>query len=437
MDGRPTRNLPRPKDTGRPETGIVLPGGGARAAYQVGVLKAIARMLPPGSPCPFPVITGTSAGAINAVALACYADRFRAGVRALESVWSSFRTHHVYRTDAAAVFRSGLHWMATVFLGGLGRRNPHSVFDNEPLMGLLADRIPVDRIQGHIDSGILHAVSVTVSSYRSGRSVTFFQGSPAAEPWRRARREGRRATIGVAHMMASAAVPLVFPARSVDGEYCGDGAMRQVMPLSPALRLGARRLLVVGVRDESPAVAPPPGTFDSRPNLGQIAGYMLDTLFMDGLYSDLERVTRINMLLDCLGESRQITGMPDLRRVETLVVLPSLDLREVANDHSDEMPLGVRLLLRGLGAYGPRGAQLLSYLLFERGFTRALIQLGYEDAMSRRHHIMALLQGDPMPAIDAPASVAADLSGQYECPKSKECHETDDVGYGGQHYAAG
>lgn len=437
MDGRPTTNLPLMEGIGRPETGIVLPGGGARAAYQVGVLKAVARMLPPGSPCPFPVITGTSAGAINAVALACYADRFRAGVRALESVWSNFRTHHVYRTDAAAMLRSGLHWMATVFLGGLGRRNPHSVFDNEPLMNLLAERLPVDRIQGHIDSGILHAVSVTVSSYRSGRSVTYFQGTPETEPWRRARREGRRARLGVAHLMASAAVPVVFPARSVDGEYCGDGSMRQLMPLSPALRLGARRLLVVGVRDEQPSAAPPPGTFDSRPNLGQIAGYMLDTLFMDGLYSDLERVTRINMLLDRLGSGGSIADMPDLRRVETLVVLPSLDLRGIVNEHSGEMPLGVRLLLRGLGAWGPGGGQLLSYLLFERGYTRALIRLGFEDAMSRRAHIMTLLQGEPMPAIDAPAPVAADLSGQYKCPEAEECHEADDVGYGGQHYAAG
>jgi NTE family protein len=401
------------------------------------VLKAIARMLPPGSPCPFPVITGTSAGAINAVALACYADRFRAGVRALESVWSNFRTDQVYRTDASAMMRSGLHWMATVILGGLGRRNPRSVFDNDPLMSLLSERIPVDRIQRHIDSGILHAVSVTVSSYRSGRSVTFFQGSPVAEPWQRARREGRRARLGVPHMMASSAVPVVFPARSIDGEYCGDGAMRQVMPLSPALRLGARRLLVVGVRDECPDAAAPPGTFDSRPNLGQIAGYMLDTLFMDGLYSDLERVTRINMLLDRVGEGRRIDGMPDLKRVETLLVLPSQDLRDVATDHARELPLGVRLLLRGFGAHGPGGGQLLSYLLFERGFTRALIQLGYEDAMSRRAHVMALLGGEPMPAIDAPEPVAADLSGQYERPKAQERHEADDVGYRGQHYAAG
>jgi len=437
MDGRPTRNLPLMESIGRPETGIVLPGGGARAAYQVGVLKAIARMLPPGSPCPFPVITGTSAGAINAVALACYADRFRAGVRALESVWSNFRTSQVYRTDPAAMLRSGLHWMTTVFLGGLGRRNPHSVFDNEPLMTLLAERLPVHRIQRHIDSGILDAVAVTVSSYRSGRSVTFFQGTPESEPWRRARREGRRSRLGVAHMMASAAVPVVFPARSVDGEYCGDGAMRQLMPLSPALRLGARRLLVVGVRDERPSAAPPAGTFDSRPNLGQIAGYMLDTLFMDGLYSDLERVTRINMLLECVGQGRTVPGMPDLRRVETLVVLPSLDLRDVANDHADEMPIGVRLLLRGLGAWGPGGGQLLSYLLFERGYTRALIRLGFEDAMSRRDHIMALLQGEPMPAIDAPAPVAADLSGQYQRPETEECQETDDVGYGRKNYAAG
>jgi len=399
-------------DGRKPETGIVLPGGGARAAYQVGVLKAIARLIPPG-PCPFPVITGTSAGAINAVTLACHADRFRGGVRALESVWRDFRTHHVFRTDASAMIRSSLHWVTTVLFGGLGRYNPQSLFDNQPLRALLAEQIPVHRIQRHIDSGTIRTVAVTVSSYRSGRSVSFFQGGPSLEAWRRARREGRPARIQVDHMMASAAVPMIFPAEPVDGEYFGDGAMRQMMPLSPAIRLGARRLLVVGVRNERPWSAPAGAPADGPPSLGQIAGYMLDTLFMDGLYSDLERVTRINLLLDEIGAAR---GQGAPRRVETLVVLPSRDLREMATEYSDEMPRSVRLLLQGLGAYGRGGGQLLSYLLFERGFTRALIRLGYEDAMAQANQIVTFLRGDPAPAIDAPGSVAADLSGQFRRP---------------------
>lgn len=424
-------NLPARIGIGRPETGLVLPGGGARAAYQVGVLKAISRLLPPGSPCPFPVITGTSAGAINAVALACYADRFRAGVRILESVWSDFSTDQVYRTDVPAMLRSSLHWMATVCFGGLGRYNPRSLFDNQPLKALLTERIPVERIQRNIDSGVLHAVSVTVSSYRSGRSVSFFQGHPSADPWRRARREGRQTRLGVCHMMASAAVPMVFPAESVDGEFFGDGALRQMLPLSPAVHLGAGRLLVIGVRDEPSAAIAEPSRHDRRPTLGHLTGYLLDTLFMDGLYSDLERVTRINLLLEALDGRRPAGSLADLRRLETLVMLPGADIRKLAMAHAGEMPLAVRLLLRGLGTHGADGGQLLSYLLFERGFTRALIDLGFEDAMARREQVLALLRGDPMPAIDAPRGIAEDLSGKEQRAEAEECPESHHVGHGG------
>jgi NTE family protein len=424
-------NLPPRIGIGRPETGLVLPGGGARAAYQVGVLKAIARLLPPGSPCPFPVITGTSAGAINAVALACYADRFRAGVRILESVWSDFTTDQVYRTDVPAMLRASLHWVATVCLGGLGRYNPRSLFDNRPLRALLTERIPVDRIQRNIESGVLHAVSVTVSSYRSGRSVSFFQAGPAMLPWRRARREGRATRLGVCHMMASAAVPLVFPAEGVDGEFFGDGALRQMLPLSPAVHLGADRLLVIGVRGEPIGTHMEANRHDRRPTLGHVTGYLLDTLFMDGLYSDLERVTRINLLLESLGASDRTTLPTGLRRLETLVVLPGSDIRALATAHAAEMPLAVRMLLRGLGAHGAGGGQLMSYLLFERGFARALIELGFRDAMAHKEQVLALLRGDPMPAIEAPRSVAEDLSGQEQGAQSQEGPESHHIGHGG------
>jgi NTE family protein len=407
-------------------TGLVLPGGGARAAYQVGVLKAIGRLLPRGRSCPFPILTGTSAGAINAVTLACHADRFRAGVRVLESVWRGFRTNQVFRTDAPAMIRSSLHWVATLLLGGLGSHNPRSLFDNAPLRALLDERIPTARIQGQIDAGTLQTVAVTLSSYRSGRSVSFYQGQPSQRAWKRARREGRPASIRIDHLMASAAVPMIFPAEKVGDEFFGDGAMRQMMPLSPAIRLGADRLLVIGVRNERPWNAASDASPGGRPTLGQIAGYMLDTLFMDGLYSDLERVTRINLLLDHIGAET-----PDgaIRRVETLVILPSRDLREMALEYADEMPLSVRLLLRGLGAYGKGGGQLLSYLLFERGYTQALIRLGYEDAMEQADGIASFLRGEPAPAIDAPNSVAADLSGQFRRPDFTESDlaETGDL----------
>lgn len=435
--GRIPMRHDRPSGGGGPtgRLALVLPGGGARAAYQVGVLKAIARIVPRGGPVPFPIITGTSAGAINAAALAGHADRFTRGVAALESVWAGFHADQVYRTDAWTTLRSSLHWLAAILFGGLGRHNPHSLLDNRPLYELLSRRIPLERIQSHLDEGRLSAVAVTASSYGAGRSVSFFQAVPELTEWRRNRREGRRATLRPEHLMASAAVPMIFPAARVGDEYFGDGAIRQLTPLSPAIHLGASRLLVVGVRDERASAPGVPA--NGRPSLGQIAGYMLDTLFMDGLYGDLERVTRLNLMLERLPAGARTGLLAGFRRLETLVILPSRDIREIAEAYAAELPRSVRTLLRGVGARGHAGGQLVSYLLFERGYTRALIRLGFDDAMRRREHIRAWLTGEPVPALDAPASVAEDLSGEQQGPQAEEGHETDDVGDGGQHHAAG
>ena len=394
-----------------PRTGLVLPGGGARAAYQVGVLKAIARMMPPKSPTPFSVISGTSAGAINAASLAAHADRFRGAVRSLEAVWANFTSDQVYGTSPGEMLRTSLHWLAALTMGGLRVFNPPSLLNNAPLRQLLEGQIPFERIQTNIERGYLHAAAVTVSSYHNARSISFFQGHPELEHWHRARREGRRGALSLDHLMASAAVPLIFPATQIGNAWYGDGAVRQLTPLSPAIHLGATRLLVIAVRDEhgyQPGIA---HGLDRQPSLGETAGYLLDTLFMDGLYSDLERVTRINLLLERIDPARLTGPVAGLSRVETLLMLPSRDIGELAEEHAHELPRPVRVLLKGIGAYGKGGRQLISYLLFERGFTRALIQLGFKDAMERRDHILALLRGEPMEALDAPLDVAGDLSG--------------------------
>lgn len=392
----------RPVAGQRPRIGLVLPGGGARGAYQVGVLKGIAELLPRRSPNPFAVLSGTSAGAISAAVLASRARVLRNAVVDLERVWANFHSGQVFRADPAAMLRSSLHWFAAIVSGGLGVANPKSLLDNEPLWSLLRRRISFAAIQESIDAGHLDAVAVTAAGYGSARSVTFYQ-SRDAEPWERVRRKGRPTVLALEHLMASIAVPLVFPPVRIGPEYFGDGAMRQATPLSPALRLGAERLLVIGVRNEVPEPLPAPGEAVPYPTFGRIAGYMLDALFLDGLSSDLENLTRINLILEQVP-GRSLAGeFGDLRHTPALIMLPSRDVRDIALRHVAAMPRSIRLLLRGLGALNYGGRQLLSYLLFESGYTRELIALGYADALARRDEIRGFLAGEP---VHAPAGIS-------------------------------
>lgn len=375
---------------------LVLPGGGARAAYQVGVLKALAEILPRRAPNPFAILSGTSAGAISAVVLASRARRFSYAVADLERVWANFRCEQVFRSDALTMLKSSLHWLAAIVLGGLGPRNPRSLLDNAPLRELLGRNVNFDGIQQSIDEGWLEALAITAAGYGSARSVSFYQATPLHADWDRVRRRGRPARIGLEHLMASIAVPMVFPAVRIGREYFGDGAMRQATPLSPALHLGAERILVIGVRNEKPDPLPAEDEPVPRPSFGSIAGYMLDALFMDGLSADLENLTRLNLILE-QSPSRRLEGdFGHLRYVEAMIMLPSQDIREIALRHFREMPLPVRLLMQGLGSLNYGGRQLLSYLLFEAGYTRELIQLGYDDGLARRAQLEAFLRGDPL-----------------------------------------
>jgi len=388
---------------------LVLPGAGARGAYQIGVLKAIAEILPKNAASPFAVISGVSAGAINGAVLASRAAHFQRAVSEMERVWANFSVDQVFRTDSWTMLKSSLHWLAAIVLGGLGPRNPVSLLDSTPLKELLASNVRFARIKQAIARGQLDALAVTASAYTSSRSVTFYQSRESVAPWARVRRIGRPTEIGLEHLMASAAVPFIFAPVRIGGEYYGDGSMRHRAPLSSPIHLGADRILVVGVRDEHPDPEPVvDGSIDS-PSFAHIAGYMLDTLFLDGLYADLERLTRLNLVLEQLGTENLKPPLATLRPLHTLIIVPKEDLRQVAARHATELPRALRLLLRGVGAMNRDGMQLVSYLLFESGFTRELIDMGYRDALAMEEDLRAFLFDQPMETLDAPLHMKLDL----------------------------
>ena len=360
------------------QLGLVLTGGGARSAYQVGVLKGIAELLRRGSACPFPIITGTSAGAVSAVALASDAAHFRRSVLAIERVWRDFRVHHVFKADAASMMKSGLHWFLAFLTGGWLVHPPHSLFDNAPLWELLRVHLHFDGIPRSLYKTHLQAIGISATCYADADSVTFFAAGPEAEPWHRVYRKGVRATLTLDHLMASLSIPFLFRPVLLSDAYYGDGAMRQTSPLSPAILLGATRLVIIGVNDPAPTGAPPQRPA-IEPTFSQMFGFMLDSLFMDTLNANLERINRYN----------ESAGM---RPIETLVLTPSEDVNEVARRHLKELPRALRMLLRALGAHNSANSLLLSYLLFERGFTRELIEMGCHDARMRAGEIREFLQ---------------------------------------------
>jgi NTE family protein len=364
---------------------LVLPGGGARGAYQVGVLKALAEIADGGGN-PFPVICGTSAGAINAAVLAGHAHEFAIGAERLENFWSGLSCGSVYRTDPWTVFLSGLRWMLSLSPASRFLPQPRSLLDNSPLRLLLSRALPLDGIGEAIDRGALRGVAVTASGYTCAAAISFFQAAPGVPAWDRARRHGRPARLDVRHLLASAALPFIFPAELIGNEFFGDGGMRMLAPLSPAIHLGADRLLVITTRDEKPD--PPPTERVPYPSLGEIGGYLLDTIFMDTLNADLNRLGRINRTVARVPpDVRTETG---LKHIDTLVVRPSRDLREVTRDHAGEIPGAVRMLLRTLGGWG-RDWRMASYLLFESAYCSELIRLGYEDGKRLESELKAFI----------------------------------------------
>lgn len=363
---------------------LVLSGGGARGAYQVGVMKAIAEWMPEDAPCPFEVLVGTSAGALNAAAIGARAHSLREAVESLEEVWSNFRVEQVMQAGSLTMLRSGLHWMVSLLSAGWIAKPPRSLFDTTPLHRLLARVVPLEQIPAQIAAGRLRALAVATTSYTTGQAVAFFDGTSDIQDWHRVRRAGHRRHIDLDVLMASAAIPFIFPASSIDGNHYGDGAMRQLALLSPAVHLGANRVLVIGTRGNAAATPPTGATSQAPPSPAHLLGFVLDSLFTDGLSIDLERLNQINRLIVAAGHTEH-------RPIRATVIQPSVDPTVVAMKHERRMPRSIRTLLRTMGAYEARGGLLVSYLLFDKSYTCELMAMGYADAHTQRAEIVPYL----------------------------------------------
>jgi len=368
---------------------LVLTGGGARAAYQVGVLSAIAKFIPRNHGCPFPIISGTSAGAINTTALACYASCFQLGVKKLEWVWNNLSTSRIYHSDPYRVFGHIAKGVFGSFQADYANRPARSLLNNAPLRELLNEVIDFRRIDNNILKGYLSAVAVTASSYTSGDSISFYQSEDHIKPWFRANRRGEPSQFNSEHLMASAAIPMVFPSINIKRQHFGDGSIHQLSPLSPAVHLGAERIFIVGV--EQP-VEPIHANENNPhpPTTSSIAGHLLDSIFSDTLQSDIERAERINKTIALSPDGPQKNEL-GLKKIDTLLINPSHDFNSMAVEYFDELPLSIKILLRSIGITNDSESSLVSYLLFDKKYCKQLIKLGYEDAMEKEKVIRDFL----------------------------------------------
>lgn len=380
------------------KVGLVLTGGGARSAYQAGVLLGLSRLLTERrlSPLQFPVICGISGGAINGSYLASRVTEMPTALEELCASWRGIRLEDVFDTRSLKIFGTATHLALQLGLGGLLNGNPVTqLLDTGPLVGYLKARINFDNIRRNISSGHLHGLALTATNYGTGSTVTFFDGANSINSWMRSHRIGIRAKLSLKHLLASAAIPMLFPPVKVNGSFFGDGAVRMASPLSPAIHLGADRVLAVGVRYHRT----PAETFEMNQafqmktvQLADISGVLLNSLFMNALDSDLERMARINQTLEMMPKTKVAEHPEKLRRIPVLAIRPSKDLGKLAVDEFKRFSWVLRHFIHGLGASEHHGSDLMSYLAFEHTYTSRLLDLGVHDVKAEEDRIVHWLR---------------------------------------------
>ena len=370
--------------------GLVLSGGGARAAYQVGALSAISEISGNSNSSKIDIFTGVSAGAINSTFLALKADNFHQATVDLSKAWSSLTPSRVFRTGFGTMALSGTKWLAGLGGGGLFSTGSLThLLDTAPLREFLFELLRFETLPALIESKRVVGVGISATNYSSGHVHTFYQAGMSLRPWRRVRRLGIRTELNSTHVMASAAIPMFFPPVKLPDGFYGDGCLRMGTPLSPAIHLGASKIIAIGIRpvQEAEALMPDPALVPQALKLSDVVGAVLNAVFLESLDGDIERVQRINGTLALMDAERRAKLEHPLREIPLLVLRPTRDLGEMAGEELQRMPRLIKYFMRGLGAEGGRGSDLLSYLAFQPSYINRLIKLGMEDTMARASEI--------------------------------------------------
>lgn len=381
-----------------PTRALVLSGGGARAAYQAGLLKALSDLLTEHgfTGQPFRVYTGESAGAINVSLLASHAHDFARGTAELWDCWNDLEMSDILATSPASLLSNASRWAAELSLGGvLSRQKPVFLLDNSPLRQYLKPKIAFGRIRDLLQENKLQGLGISVTNYATGSAITFYDSSQGASPWTRSHRLGLPSKLELEHVMASTAIPILFPPVRIGQTYYGDGSVRLKAPLSPAIHLGADSVLAIGLR----YYRTPEQTLEINESwkmssiaLADVAGVLLNAGFLDNLDGDLERLERINNTLRLIPKEKHKELPNELRPIRTLAMRPSEDLGRLAAEDVDKFGLVLRFLLKGLGSTKTSGADLVSYLAFDKSYTRKLLKLGYKDGQARQKELLAFFR---------------------------------------------